>query len=641
MIKKIFIFSFLILVVVIIGVSFYVSSNLNALVAKYKPELEQTLSSSLKQPVSIGQVDVRVFPRTVLKVDALKIGGQANATEAFTLKNITVRINLFKVFTGNPEVTELLIDSPELVLVKDDQGVYLQGLPRSKPASVPAVAVPVAQPAVAAGAPALPAAPLPMAVNSFQLKDALIKFEDRVSKRTYEAEKLNVQAALTLIGSDLQLTNLAVDSDILGDFPMEVSAQEVNLNLASGAFKINPLDLKILGGRFTSETALNIQTVKGDLKTSSSDFPLTDVRAFLGKVTGKELPLELAGKIDLQNTAALAGAADIRGQGAIKLKDVSVSMKPYVLSAVQGNIPFSYSMKQAVSAASTTKDLGASVNGQPVKLNWDLVFEAPTAQVRSFDLTGFGGTFKVAANLNTTSNMPFTARGGGRSLSLPALASAAGINLAVPIVGTVDDVNFDLSGALTPNLMNSLTGPANVTVSKATIEGINLAAEAIESLKIIPLLSESLKSSVPQKFQAVLNEKNTTLDSIKVAASLNGPVINMNSLAIKSTLFSLTGRGTLKNFAEVNVTVQIAFVPEIATAFVAKVKELQAFVQSDGSLVLPMQIQGTLPNLRVIPDATYIAEKAATAAIKKHGEKLLDSVVKKSGVQGLDKLLKW
>src|SRR5262245_3718297 len=101
------------------GVMVYAASNANRLVNQYKPDIERVASNTLGSKVTLGALDVNVFPSVNAKVDQLQISPKSGVGDGLTLKNLTLKFDLLPLLGGNLSIRKLTLDSPELVFLKD------------------------------------------------------------------------------------------------------------------------------------------------------------------------------------------------------------------------------------------------------------------------------------------------------------------------------------------------------------------------------------------------------------------------------------------------------------------------------------------------------------------------------------------
>jgi AsmA protein len=99
---------------------------LTSMVDRFRPQIQSELQQKLNRQVSLGHLGLRLFPFSV-KIESFTIGEDpafstgkpfARAAEVF------VRAGLFSILSGSPDVKSLLLDKPQIELVKNAKGVW-------------------------------------------------------------------------------------------------------------------------------------------------------------------------------------------------------------------------------------------------------------------------------------------------------------------------------------------------------------------------------------------------------------------------------------------------------------------------------------------------------------------------------------
>src|SRR3990167_876837 len=104
--KKLHLFA-VILVLVAVLVMGYAALNANSLVTKYKPDIEKTLGKTMKRSVSLGEIELSLFPSLKLKVKEISLKERKKSKEALTLQNLYLHLSLWRLLTGKLAITDL------------------------------------------------------------------------------------------------------------------------------------------------------------------------------------------------------------------------------------------------------------------------------------------------------------------------------------------------------------------------------------------------------------------------------------------------------------------------------------------------------------------------------------------------------
>jgi uncharacterized protein involved in outer membrane biogenesis len=121
-VRSIIIISVVLLVVAGLAVVAVLSANVD----KYRPRVQAELQKKLDRPVTIGHLGLRIFPLSI-RVDGLTIGESPSfsSTRPFaTAKEVYVSVALLSLISGNPEVKNLVLDQPQIELIKNPSGAW-------------------------------------------------------------------------------------------------------------------------------------------------------------------------------------------------------------------------------------------------------------------------------------------------------------------------------------------------------------------------------------------------------------------------------------------------------------------------------------------------------------------------------------
>src|SRR5690349_9128698 len=116
------IISLAVLVLAAVAVVALLSANID----RYRPRVQAELQKKLDRPVTIGHLGLRLLPLSI-RVDGLTIGESPSfsSTQPFaTAKEVYVSVALLSLIRGNPEVKNLVLDQPQIELIKNASGVW-------------------------------------------------------------------------------------------------------------------------------------------------------------------------------------------------------------------------------------------------------------------------------------------------------------------------------------------------------------------------------------------------------------------------------------------------------------------------------------------------------------------------------------
>ncbi len=95
-------------------------------VDKYRPRVQAELQKKLDRPVTIGQLGLKLFPLSI-RANGLTIAESPafpTSRPFATAKELFVSVGLFSLIGGNPEVRDIILDQPQIELVRNRAGVW-------------------------------------------------------------------------------------------------------------------------------------------------------------------------------------------------------------------------------------------------------------------------------------------------------------------------------------------------------------------------------------------------------------------------------------------------------------------------------------------------------------------------------------
>src|SRR4051812_24779367 len=95
-------------------------------VDNFRPRIQSELQKKLNRQVSLGHLGLRVLPLSV-KIESFLIGEDpafSTGKPFAQSQQVFVSVGLFSLITGSPEVKSLVLDRPEIELVKNPKGVW-------------------------------------------------------------------------------------------------------------------------------------------------------------------------------------------------------------------------------------------------------------------------------------------------------------------------------------------------------------------------------------------------------------------------------------------------------------------------------------------------------------------------------------
>lgn len=244
--KKILIIGLLIIILVIGAVFGYAITNAGKLARQFKPALEKAASQALQSKVTLGNLDVAVFPEAKIIVDKFNIVRAKSKSEGLNLNNLTLHIELLQLLSGTLSISKLSLDKPEITVIKSAEGIYLEGLPKSAKKPAPQKTPPAKdkQPAKSAELPE----GLSLELKEFALSAASILFKEQTSNQEYRLSPINIDSSISLKGNLVNLEQFVASVGLLGKANLEIKTSESDFDVKTSTLKLGKLAINLAGG---------------------------------------------------------------------------------------------------------------------------------------------------------------------------------------------------------------------------------------------------------------------------------------------------------------------------------------------------------------------------------------------------------
>ena len=255
------------------------------------------------------------------------------------------------------------------------------------------------------------------------------------------------------------------------------------------------------------------------------------------------------------------------------------------------------------------------------------------------NLSGLGGTLDGVFDLFLNDAKSFQTQIHAKGLSIQEIKALAKPNGGNQIEGTIESFNGNFSGALSGDIMRQLVGSGNLSLKDGKLIGVNVAASVISSMKNIPFIQGSLTSYVPEKFMPVLESPDTHIKSMTGNFSITNGLITIKSLSIVSSLFSLSGRGTVSVDSDISFLSEIIFDKEFSLELVKREPKLKSALSPNQTFIIPVKFEGKAPNISVVPDLEKIIKSGVGNIAKEKLTSEVEKIAKGKRGEGARKLL--
>ena len=597
----------------------------NAIVANFKPQIEEQLSKALGTKVSLSNLSVSVFPSAKLSVEDVQVLSAAGTTPSLSVGALRATLSLRALLSKKLAITELEISEPRITIVKDSSGVSVSGVtPGARTTQQPKA------PASNASA-AATGESLSLDFNRIVIKDGNIRFDDQTTKKISFLSKVNVDASVSMEGAQTSVPSTNISLVLDGKTPVSLSGKDIIFNKSTGALAISSMQLTTRAGDISANGTHSVTTQEGAFTFTSSGLDIAKLASLTKDISPTLDQFKANGSLAFNLSVITTLNAPLAVSGPISFSSVSADAPGAQIRELTATIQTSGTVKN-LSLGTSAASL--KVNGTPLLVDTQANITPTSVVLSSLIIKGFGGEIKAPTTLGLDTPQTFSSQPVMKGLSIAEISKTFQPTLADVVTGTIATFEGSFTGTLGTNLANSMSGSGSLFFKDGALKGVNLPDLVLSKITNIPLLEGSLRNYIAPEHQKYFDTRDTALKQVSCGFRIQSGTISINTLEAQSDAFNLTSNGTVKLNGELKLSSTIAFAPDISSSMAKRSKTVTSMLLGDSRLAIPILIQGKSPLLLVIPDITKLVQGAGVKALE---QKASDALNKLLGGKGKDK----
>jgi len=557
------------LVVVAAGVgAFLINRALSP--GTFRPIAESQLTKVLGMRVSVGRLDIDLFPRPQVTGGEITIGDAGGQhAPSLRLGGVRIRPRFSTLLSGRPTIDLIEIQGLALAVRRDAEGRW--HLPFEGAATA---AASQDRPAASTNQPARPEKGAPVEIGEIRLAGGSLTIIDDVlpgpSKSAEAATVRDVAALVHATGDTIQLTALQArlgSSTLTGSG--EMTRAGLHFTLAWGALKASDL---------------------------SELFGLAGTAPIAGLMVDSERPLDL--DVSVQPEGRLAAKGTVRAD--------RIAAGSTVVTGV--SVPFAYDGTKATAALKAERLALGTLTLTSVES--DLTFDGTRLTADPVTFVTCGGRARGRFTYVPARPGAWTLIGAVDGIDVNAFLSA-NTSARDRLSGT-GRLDVDVRGATEGPLEESLAGTVRAVVTNGVIRNFALLAAINRALGITGG-----------------GGKDMTFDAMSGTLAIGGAQVSTRDLILRMGELTVTAEGTLGFDQTINVKGRGNFSRGKTAELTAHAKTLRLLANARGELEFPVRVSGTVAAPRFTIDLSRVGKTAATNVIKKELGKALNRLIRK------------
>ena len=597
----------------------------NAIVANFKPQIEEQLSKALGTKVSLSNLSVSVFPSAKLSVEDVQVLSAAGTTPSLSVGALRATLSLRALLSKKLAITELEISEPRITIVKDSSGVSVSGITSGAPTTQQPKALASNASAAATGE------SLSLDFNRIVIKDGNIRFDDQTTKKISFLSKVTVDASVSMEGAQTSVPSTNISLVLDGKTPVSLSGKDIIFNKSTGALAISSMQLTTRAGDISANGTHSVTTQEGAFTFTSSGLDIAKLASLTKDISPTLDQFKANGSLAFNLSVITTLNAPLAVSGPISFSSVSADAPGAQIRELTATIQTSGTVKN-LSLGTSAASL--KVNGTPLLVDTQANITPTSVVLSSLIIKGFGGEIKAPTTLGLDTPQTFSSQPVMKGLSIAEISKTFQPTLADVVTGTIATFEGSFTGTLGTNLANSMSGSGSLFFKVGALKGVILPDLVLSKITNIPLLEGSLRNYIAPEHQKYFDTRDTALKQVSCGFRIQSGTISINTLEAQSDAFNLTSNGTVKLNGELKLSSTIAFAPDISSSMAKRSKTVTSMLLGDSRLAIPILIQGKSPLLLVIPDITKLVQGAGVKALE---QKASDALNKLLGGKGKDK----
>lgn len=636
--KKLLIFTVIFLLLVLGGVSFYIISNSQALLAQFKPQLERIATRALGTPVEIGKLNLELSLAPKISIDELRVGRTATSA-GVGFQNIFLAVDLMPLLSKELTVTKLGISDPSITLIKGPDGIQLEGLPSKKPSLAPAddKATPEMPPGASTPSDG-EGSDFKFALKSFELRNGTLRLRDLTTAQEYVISELTVDSGVSLNSGAASLNGLKVALRALDAVNISLAAPAITFTQGDSTVAFSDLTASFLNATTKLSGKVRAKDLIGTIEIALRDLNLKELKP-LAKLVPALSAFQPSGDVASDLVVNLSGPGAVSFSGALHLTEIAAKVGILAITDLTGKVDYSGDLlKKHVQIT----ELPLKVNGAPVTFSTTAQLEGTQLTLAPLAMKGFGGALKGDVGLAMSAPQTFSTTMAVSGMSIDALMQVLSPGKPSALEGQLEQFSIQTTGTLGPDLMQTLAGNGSVLVRDATVKQFNLVENVLKSINSIPFISGALWGSVPEDRAGDVGGEDTRISRLSSTFTLGAGRMNTRDFNMLGTFYSVDGSGSAGFDSSIDLQTTIIFDKDFSAGLARKTKEISQILDSEGRLVVPLVLSGVVPKILVIPNVEKLITMGAKNVVRDRAEKTFDKLLGKEGSgvsRGLSKAL--
>ena len=551
----------------------------------------------------------------------------------FQARALRARVRLWPLLQRRVEVASIVLDRPDVTLIRDENGFNVDSLMQSAtkaPAKPDTPREPRGEKTEGGGMSALASAFL---VSSTDMRGGSVRLIDRRPEATRDVtvDELGVKVSNVGLGRRLKVEMRARP---LGDDALRVEASgvfgpvhrldgeepapfELRMRLPASGVDTYAAGKLGLAWPLPFEADFTLEPV--DLTKLATLVPAVQTAGASGTVAAA---FHVLGPIDPRTVPAIEGALDLR----------DVALRPpestWPITGLTTRVSVKGERIVMPPTAVRAGPVAAEVEATLVRSK-----EAGLLNLEQVVVRAFSGSVTTWGWLNARGAKPtFDLTTTVSGLDVPSMMETLAPKAPKGFRGRLD-ASVKVGGEIgdAARVRRSLHGGGRVDVRDGTLAGVNLVDGILGGVKGLPGLESLVPDNLRGKYPALFGTEDTRFEQLGSDIRFVAAQVQALNTAVVARDYEMRGAGTAGFDGSIDFKGTLAVAPPLTADLVRGVKEIAYATGPDGRLVIPFSVAGTWPDVRPRPDTRGLLKALGGGLLEKGLGALLGADDKKDG----------
>ncbi len=263
-------------------------------------------------------------------------------------------------------------------------------------------------------------------------------------------------------------------------------------------------------------------------------------------------------------------------------------------------------------------------------------YDGKRASAHALKIEAFGGSIAGDADAVLGERPQFNATLNTNQIDLQQALKSQGSKAADIVRGLLTgQIKVAGRGAKFDDIKPTLQGQGRMAIANGKLIGVNIVADALRKVQGLPEIGGLISPAMIARHPGLFNNPDTDLKTMSLSFDLAGPRITSHDITVETADYRVLGDGWFDMDRNIDLSAQLMLSRGLSDEVIAEKKNVVYLTDPDRQIAIPVVIRGALPKPSVQPDIQVLAQRAASHAIQREGQKLFKKLLgRKSGPLG-------